>query len=243
MADIDDLLARLAAGLAEGADRGVPLPTRLCRSAARVLGCDGGALTLAPTPLERLTLTTTDATARALEEAQDVVGEGPGHDALVTGAYSRLDLTARGGPDPRWPLLDSECLAVLAPLVVHSFPMLQGREVVGVMTLHQRGTGRGIGGEVDVDAALAVARVVSAALLADGRTQDTAADVRWSAAAEVRRATGMVVAQLGIPENDALDLIRAHAYSSAQSLAHTAHAVVTTELVFSGSPDRGIETT
>ena len=65
MADVDDLLARLAHGLARGAADGLPLPDRLCRAAVSTLGCDGGAITIAYTQVDRVTLCTTDDTERA----------------------------------------------------------------------------------------------------------------------------------------------------------------------------------
>src|SRR5215203_674464 len=116
VADVDDLLTRLAQGLAQGANEGRPLPDRLCASAARILGCDGGAITLAYTHVERVTLSATDDIALSLEEAQDVMGQGPGHDAFSSGAYARFDLLDVDDPDPRWPLLQSKALTVLAPL-------------------------------------------------------------------------------------------------------------------------------
>ena len=115
VADVDDLLTRLAKGLADVAGSGRPLPERLCRAAAALLECDGGAITLAYTMVERVTLCATDDTSLIIEETQDVVGQGPGHDAFSTGTYARFDLLDVDGPDPRWPLLESESLTALAP--------------------------------------------------------------------------------------------------------------------------------
>jgi hypothetical protein len=240
VADVDDLLARLAHGLARGAADGLPLPDRLCRAAASTLGCDGGAITIAYTQVERVTLCTTDATARLLEETQDVVGQGPGPDAFTTGAYARFDLLDVDGPDPRWPLLESDSLTALAPLVVHALPMGEGDDrVIGVLTLHQHGVDR----ENDLYAALIVSRVVAAGLLADGPSMQGAGQGPWSERAEVHQATGMVVAQLGVPETDALALLRAYAYSHDQSVSVTAHAVIARILAFSANPDQEIEST
>ena len=240
MADVDDLLTRLAQGLADANDLDRPLPDRLCRAAAVLLECDGGAITLAYTLVERDTLCATDDTALIIEEAQDVMGQGPGHDAFATGTYARLDLLDVDGPDPRWPLLESDALMALAPVVVHALPMgPRGERVIGVMTLYQGGVDR----EIDLDAALIVARVVAAALVADGPTVNEAGHGPWSERAEVHQATGMVVAQLGIPQRDALALLRAHAYSHDQSVAQSAHAVVNRELTFSANPDQEIEST
>ena len=57
------------------------------------------------------------------------------------------------------------------------------------------------------------------------------------------RAGGMVVAQLGLPESDALALIRAHAYSRDQSVGRTADDILEHRLTFSGSADEEIEST
>lgn len=240
MADVDDLLARLAKGLAQDADAGLSLPDRLCASAARVLGCDGGAITLAYTLVERVTLSATDATALLIEQVQDVMGQGPGHDAFTTGGYARFDLLDVDGPDPRWPLLESDSLTALTPVVVHAVPMGQGEgRVIGVLTLYQRGSDR----DIDIDAALLVARVLAAALLADEPSLQDSGPGPWSERAEVHQATGMVVAQLGIPEDDALALLRAHAYSHDQSVGRSAHDVLTHSLTFGHNPDQEIEST
>lgn len=240
VADVDALLVRLAQGVVRDADRGVPLPTRLCRAAVDILGCDGGAITLAYTRVERLTLCTTDDTALVIEEAQDVLGQGPGPDAFTTHAYARLDVMPEDeGPDPRWPLLESAELSALAPVVVHALPMGEGPGSIGVLTLYQRVRDA----DLDIDAGLLVAQVIAAALVADAPTQHQAGQGPWSERAEVHQATGMVVAQLGLPEEDALALIRAHAYSRDQSVGRTAKDIIEHRLTFSGSPDEEIEST
>ncbi len=212
----------------------------MCRAAVDLLGCDGGAVTLAYTHVERVTLCASDDTALLLEETQDVLGQGPGPDAFTTGTYARFDLLDVDGPDPRWPLLESDSLTRLAPLVVHAVPMGEGEDrVVGVLTLYQRGVDR----DIDLAAALVVSRVVAAALLADGPSMQEAGQAAWSERAEVHQATGMVVAQLGVPEEDALALLRAHAYSHDQSVRRTAHDVITGRLTFSANPDQEIEST
>jgi hypothetical protein len=240
VADVDDLLTRLAQGLVEGTEAGVPLPTRMCRAACGILGCDGGAITLAYSRPERVTLCTTDDTALTIEEAQDVIGQGPGPDAFASGVYARLELLpSDDGPDPRWALLESSALTDLAPVVVHAVPIGEADRVIGVLTMYKRAAGH----ELDLDAAVSVAQVLAAGLLADGPTQQEAGHGPWSERAEVHQATGMVVAQLGLREEDALALIRAHAYSHDQSVARSAHAVVSHELAFSATPEREIEST
>lgn len=237
--DFDDLFVSLATGMGSGAELGTPIPSRLCSSAARLLGCDGGAITMAYTHTERVTLCTTDETAKVLEDTQDVTGQGPGPDAFSTGAYARFDLVHTDGPDPRWPLLESDTLTALAPVVVHAIPMVHAERVLGVLTLHQSGAGT----QIDLTAAPVVARMVGLALLADVPASDDLGQGPWAERAEVHQATGMVVAQLGLPARDALALIRAHAYSHDQNVGWSAHAVISRRLTFSTTPDRKIETT
>ena len=187
-----------------------------------------------------MTLCTTDDTARTIEEAQDVIGQGPGPDAFASGVYARLELLPSDeGPDPRWTLLESRALTDLAPVVVHAVPIGEGDRVIGVLTMYKRAAGH----ELDLDAAVTVAQVLAVGLLTDGPTQQEAGHGPWSERAEVHQATGMVVAQLGIREEDALALIRAHAYSHDQSVARSAHAVVSHELAFSATPEQEIEST
>jgi hypothetical protein len=239
VADIDDPLTRLAAGLVGGTQRRVLLPTRLCRAAAGVLRCDGAAITLAYTEPERVTLCATDDTALVIDELQDVVGQGPGADAFATGSYTRLDLGPWDDGDHRWPLLASGELRRLAPGTVHAVPLGAPPAVIGVLTLYQLGPDR----TFDLDDAHAVAIVLSAAVLADAPSQQGGAHGPWAERAKVHHATGMVVAQLQVPEEDALALIRAHAYSHDQSVARTAHEVVAGRVTFSRSSSRQIDST
>lgn len=237
--DFDNPFVRLAMGVAFGAELGTPIPSRLCSFAARLLGCDGGAITMAYTHPERVTLCTTDETAKVLEDSQDVTGQGPGPDAFSTGDYARFDIVRCDGADPRWPLLDSDTLTALAPVVVHAIPMVYAERVLGVLTLHQRG----VGAHIDLTAAPVVARMVGVALLAHRPTSEDLGEGPWTERDEVHQATGMVVAQLRLPEGDALALIRAHAYSHDQTVGSSAHAVISRTLTFSTTPDREIETT
>ena len=238
MADVDELLTRLAKGLVEGVDRGEPLPLRMCRTAAGILSCDGGAITIAYTEPERVTLCATDDVALLVEETQDLLEQGPGPDAYAVGECMRLELGADIA-DPRWPLLETSALTSLAPAVVHAVPLGIGGDVIGVLTLYQQPPGP----ELDVESALALGRVLRAALMADAPTQHDVGNGPWSERAEVHQATGMVVAQLRVAPGDALALIRAHAYSHDQSVGRSAHDVITLRLTFSSTPDQEIEST
>jgi hypothetical protein len=87
-----------------------------------------------------------------------------------------------------------------------------------------------------VEAAQFLADTIGAALLRDPipKLEPGPDGGMWSARAEVHQATGMVIAQLRIPPDDALALLRAHAYAHDTTLAEIAHQVVTRELGFRG---------
>ena len=64
-----------------------PLPVRLCLASSAILGADGAAITLCYTETTRLTVCATDEIAARLEDLQEVLGEGPGPDAYITGSH------------------------------------------------------------------------------------------------------------------------------------------------------------
>ncbi len=78
-----------------------PLPLRLCLGCVRLADADGGAITLAYTRTERVTLCATDETAARLEDLQDVLGQGTGPDAYRTGqtVTASLDSPAAVSPE------------------------------------------------------------------------------------------------------------------------------------------------
>jgi hypothetical protein len=78
---------------------------------------------------------------------------------------------------------------------------------------------------------------------ADGdREQPHRSDGAWwdgmsSDRAEVHQATGMILAQLGVPAQDAFVRLRAHAFATCRPLGEVARDVVTRRLVFTPDMD------
>jgi len=124
-------------------------------------------------------------------------------------------------------------------MTVWAIPMHPGGTTIGVVTLYRRSGGLLYG----LQDAQFLADSIGAALLDDPGARGQTPFIGWSDRARVHQATGMVVAQLGIPEADALALLRAHAFSHDQSVAQTAHAVIDRHLTFSANPDQEIEST
>lgn len=237
----DPDLARVLTGLARSiseVEEGTTLVDRLCRAAADLLGCDGGSVTLAYTEAARTTLTSTDATADAIESRQDVVQQGPGADAYLASEYRSVVVEPGGSHRDGWPLLDLSGVDDGHPVVVHAVPMRVGNQTVGVLTLWKRGRTSAL----DPSAADVVAGVVAAALVhevaeedwEDGEVMDS-----WAEHSEVHRAVGFVAARLGVPADDALALLRASAYVHGRTMTATARDVVAGRLTLSDDPGDG----
>jgi hypothetical protein len=219
------VLARLASFLAESPND-QPLAVRLCRACVEILGADGGAITLASTKPERLTVSTSNGTSARIEDLQDVLGEGPGQDAFREGrpVITHVD-GAHGGPFPMFTELAGD---IAGPVTVWAIPMHPGGATIGVVTLY-----RSVGElEQSLDDAQFLADAVGAALLDDHLTGDSVPFAAWTDRARVHQATGMIVAQLAISPEDALAILRAHAYAESTSLDEIATEVVERRLSF-----------
>jgi hypothetical protein len=221
------LLTRLARLIGDNSDS-QPLETRLCRAYLSILGGDGAAITFSYTSPDRVTLCATDDLARRLEDLQDVLGEGPGATAYRTGLLTVADLGAGPGP---WPLFADEARKVAGAKLLYAVPMRPGHAVIGVLTVHQETADL-----PDRDQAQFLADAIGAALMKDSPAEDDFRTSPWSARSEIHHATGMVVAQLRISPDDALALLRAHAFSHTSTLAEVAHQITSRQLSFSDDP-------
>lgn len=230
MVDRGTLLARLALGVAGTAsDR--PLAARLCEACVPLLEADGAALTLGYTSDQRVTLCTTDAMAERLEDLQEVLGEGPGRDAHSSGYRVSVRLPA---PElARWPMLSAALLRQSVALAVLALPLQSGASTFGVLTVHRDTSFRAD----DQDAAQFVADAVAAAILRDQQEEETASAEPWQRRSRVHLATGMVVAQLRLAPEDALAIIRAHAFAQDMSINEVAEEIVARRLRLGSSPE------
>jgi hypothetical protein len=219
------VLARLAGALASSSPD-QPFPVRLCSACVEILGADGGAITLSSTKPERLTVSTSNGTSARIEDLQDVLGEGPGQDAFRDGrtVVTQID-GGHGGPFPMFTELAAD---IAGPLTVWAIPMHPGGATIGVVTLY-----RAVGElEQSLDDAQFLVDAVGAALLDERSAGAGAPFATWPDRARVHQATGMVVAQLVISPDDALAILRAHAYADSATLDQIATEVVERRLSF-----------
>ena len=233
MRDKASVLTDLARAVA-AQERQLPLPERLCHAAGTIMGARGVSLTIAYTAPHRVTLCSTDDGAARLEDLQDVLGQGPGPTAYRTGRQIRVVVGDPGtSGDARWTQFDAAVLDAFGAVRITAIPIHPDGEVLGVLTCHQPADSAPRLGE---DTAQFLADAIGVALLKDPDQLATDLSGPWSSRAQIHQATGMVVAQLGISPDEALALLRAHAFAYTWSLAQVAASVVAGELNFT-EPD------
>jgi hypothetical protein len=204
----------------------------LVRACVVILGVDGAAITLANTRPERVTLCFTDETAARLEDLQDVLGEGPS-----ARAYAQDEIVGLHVGDDRvrlWPRFTDAAREMLGELSLHAVPIRPGRNVLGVLSVYSR-TRRAL--SRDDKTTQILVNAVGVALIDDAEEManrdNPLADGPWSARDQIHQATGMVIAQLGVAPEDALAMLRAHAYAHDLTLADISEQVLTRSLDFS----------
>jgi hypothetical protein len=225
MSDQVSVLAQMAHIVAT-APQQEALPARLCRAYVEVLGADGGAVTLASTTRDRLTVSRSDGLSQQIEDLQDVLGEGPGQDAYREGRA--VVATVDGARATSFPMFSEMVGVITRPLTVWAVPMHPGGMTIGVITVYRRAGGL----SCSVHDAQLLADSIGAALLDDPVAAGLTPLAGWSDRSRVHQATGMVVAQLGMAPDDALAILRAHAFAEGTSLDVIATRVVDRRLSF-----------
>lgn len=220
------LVGRFAAALAARAGQG-SLTSRLCGAGIEVLHADGAAITLLTRATRQLILAT-DETARVLDDAQDVAGQGPSLEAA-----HRERVVIAGFPpedEARWPLLlDQRSIAYFTGTIIAA-PLLGGESVVGMFCAYRSGDQLAS----DELTARFVGYTVGTAMLLDPTLADAEvlSPQTWTSMAVVHQATGMVVAQVGVHPDDAVALLRAQAFFQNATLDAVATQVVHRDINF-----------
>jgi ANTAR domain/GAF domain len=249
-------LTRAMIAIAPDADDRL-LAGEICQVCVEGLGVDGAAMSLLTATDARETLSATDATAATVEDLQFTLGEGAcieaalsGRPVLVPDLYDHVLTT-------RWPVFATAVAEQTDVRALFALPLQLGTINLGVLDLYRTSPGPLRGDELrDVISAVDTATVM---LLGtplwtggghrDGRDVDghhvdaesgeaARSDGVWwdggySDRAEVHQATGMILAQLGIPAQDAFARLRAYAFGHRRPLGEVARDVVARRLVFS----------
>jgi hypothetical protein len=212
--------------------RGLAAADSLCEACVMLFEIDAAAISLIFSGVTSGTLGSSDAAARAYDELQFTIGEGPCLDSVATRAPV-LEPDLAKPNSVRWPLyrpalLDHKIRGVFA------IPVVLAGEFVGALDLF-----RVRPGELPVDqlaGAVVAAELAGAPLLdvmhsdlqaaVNDPASDAWADLNALGRTEVSQATGMLVAQLEVDPAEALVRLRAHAYATNRSATEVARDIL-----------------
>jgi hypothetical protein len=228
----------LVADAAEALEHATSTDADLCGPLVAAIGVSGAAVSTLGDPLGSETVCASDVRAARLDEIQIDLGEGPCWEAMTT-RRPVLEPDVQGSDGTTWPLA-REAMHATGLGAVFAFPLVVAGLRLGAVDLYSR-TARDIS-EQEVADATTLSRIVArqvlrrALLAAEGPQEDTGSWGGRFSRREVHQATGMVVAQMGIPPADALLVLRGHAFATGRPLRDVAEDVVGRALDF--SPDR-----
>ncbi|WP_020498615.1 GAF and ANTAR domain-containing protein [Sciscionella marina] len=204
---------------------------RICHAGVEMLPVDGASISAVRDGAERETLYATDEIIARVESLQFTLGEGPCHEACASRRPVLVpDLSI--APQTRWPVFVSE-IDGLPIGAIYAFPIQYGAVDIGVLDLYRRHIGWLT--DTELNTALQIVDLAAGALL--GAQSETVHDTDgrglkvWLAPlprnrAEIHQATGILVAALGIPAEQALARLRSYAFTTDSVVEDIANDIV-----------------
>lgn len=210
--------------------------TRLFDPFLRLLPVTGVSVATVGPFLGSQTLAASDSLAERIDEVQFDLGEGPCWDALRTGEPVLAPTFA--DEDGRWPVF-TEAVRLDELGALFAFPLKVGGLRLGAVDLYS--TERRVLTHDHLEQAGRLAGVVSRHVLRDALRKSSSDDDdptpdRYSRRL-VHQATGVVLAQLRLPADDAHLLIQGHAFATGASMRETAEEILAGRLVFAADGD------
>ncbi len=212
--------------------RGMDAADRLCEACVTLLDVDAAAISLVFDGANTGTLGSSGEFARAYDELQFTLGEGPCLESVSRRAPVLVTDLADGN-DRRWPVYGP---AMLDHRIrgVYAMPVVVAGEYVGALDLFRVLPGQLGGGQLA--GAIVAAELAGMPLLdlLDSDMQAAVSDPRSNAwaelnalsRAEVSQATGVLVAQLQVDPAEALLRLRAHAYATGRAATDVARDIL-----------------
>jgi hypothetical protein len=208
----------LVADAAEALEKATAAGSDLCGPLVAAIGVSGAAVSTLGDPLGSETVCASDDRAARLDEIQLDLGEGPCWEAMAS-RRPVLERDVQGSSATTWPLA-RHAMHATGLGAVFAFPLVVAGLSLGAVDLYSR-TARDISDQE---------------VAAEGPQEEDGAWTGRYSRREVHQATGMVVAQTGIPAADALLVLRGHAFATGRTLRDVAEDVVGRVLDF--TPDR-----
>ncbi|MFJ8803435.1 GAF and ANTAR domain-containing protein [Streptomyces sp. NPDC102487] len=211
------------------------VPARLCQACVDLLDITGASISLSGEGDTRATWWSSDPVAAKLAEAQYSLGDGPCRSAMQEMAPVLAADLSEGQDARRWPLFAYQAVE-LGVRAVFSLPL--GSSVVAMGSLDLYRSTPGPLSERDQSFAFPAADAITTALLSLHLASTSAGeDWAWFETAEtdhsdVHRATGMIMIFLGLDAPQALARLRAHAFTSGQSVTEAARDVIAGRISF-----------
>jgi len=212
-------------------DRSGDQPPVVCDLFISTFAVSGAAVSTVGNVLGSETLGASDEKAARLDELQFDLGEGPCWDAIGSGD-AVLEPRVRQGGRQRWPAFSASVEAEEVSSVF-AFPLSVGPLRFGAVDLYSV---RPMSLDpAQTEQALAMAGVVGRHVLrsalskigADGEEEGNAYSRRL-----VHQATGMVLAQIDVPPDDARLVIQGHAFAADRSMMEIAQDIIDGKLRF-----------
>ncbi|WP_460524549.1 GAF and ANTAR domain-containing protein [Flindersiella endophytica] len=213
---------------------------RVCQACVALLPVDGASISVMLGRQHRQSLYATDSVVERMEAVQFGLGEGPCYEAFETGRPVLVpDLERDAGAS--WPVFAGEIRgwsqtepAMGRVGAVFAFPLRRGAARFGAIDLYRREPGWLSDAEVEL--ALRITDVATSALLAVSSTgPEGEISEAWLLdltrdRAVVHQATGIVIAQFGIPADEALARLRGYAFTTGRLLEEIASDLVARRL-------------
>lgn len=219
------------------ADRGLAGTARylhaLCRVASRILSARAVAVSLMTERGPTGIVAALDEESQVVEELQFILGEGPCWEAFETRAPVLVP-DVLGDAALRWPGYTAATHAH-GVRSAFAFPLQVGHARLGVLDVYRERPGPLATGALEN--ALALATIATEALIeGQGEANDGSAPRGVEEALEssfpVYQAQGMVMVQQGVPLDEAMARLRAHAYAEDRTLGSVARDIVARTLCF-----------
>ncbi|MFI6561375.1 GAF domain-containing protein [Streptomyces sp. NPDC050534] len=212
----DDYLARLVGWSLQ---RGAPRPLFMA-GVAEACGTESAAITLIGASHDQLALAASDEPARAAQELEFLLGEGPARDATNE---LRPVLADSAAMFDRWPGY-GPAAAELGIKAVAAVPLSLSGRCVGALAVFDP-----IRGVADAGTLGEVAEALTRSMIL-GPDGDPGLYGATDMRAEVHQAAGMVSVHLDCPVADALQLIKAHAFAEGVSAHSVAVRILSGDL-------------
>ncbi|MEU3269753.1 GAF and ANTAR domain-containing protein [Saccharomonospora sp. NPDC006951] len=226
------LVSAVLAALRDSNDTLLQPMVRVCRACVALLPVDGASISIIMDTGHQQSLYASDAVAERLETVQFSLGEGPCFEAFDTGQPVLVPDLAHDAA-LAWPVFASE-IDKAEVGAIFALPLRRGAARVGAIDMYRREPGWL--SETELATALQIADIATSALLAAAVTStDDEIDEAWLTMlpgnrAVVHQATGIVIAEFGIPAEQALARLRGYAFATNRLLDEVADDLVSTRL-------------